>query len=146
MEKIKFFRHSRDFFRHSRAGGNLHSWIPAFAGMTIFGILIACLIFIAGCDKTNNSTNNIIFFYSKECPHCKKIEEFFNTGHIRNKVTFTEKEISQNKNNLILLIKIQKRCRISIGNYVEVPLLWTGEKCLTGDQDIIKFFTEKIRK
>jgi glutaredoxin len=88
----------------------------------------------------------MVFFYSNKCSHCEKVEAFFNAKDVRNKIIFAEKEVSQNRDNLIELVKMQKRCGIPVKDYVEVPLLWTGKKCITGDQDIIKFFKGKIEK
>ena len=105
----------------------------------IFLLILCC----SGCHKT---TTNIVFFYSTTCPNCEKVEAFFNAEHVRNKVVFTEKEVSQNKNNLIALVKMQKRCGMPMKGYVQVPLLWTGEKCITGYPDIIRFFRGKIEK
>jgi len=98
-------------------------------------VIIASIVFLTYKPKTE-----IILFYSIECPHCEKVRNFIATNNIHN---VTEKEISQNSSNLMQLIKIQKRCGIPVKSYVEIPLLWTGTKCVTGDQDIIKFFKQK---
>ena len=104
-------------------------------------LLIVLIAIIASIIFLNKSKSEITLFYSIECPHCEKVRNFIATNNIYN---VTEKEVSQNRSNLIQLIKIQKKCSIPVKGYVEIPLLWTGTKCITGDQDIIKFFKQKV--
>lgn len=94
--------------------------------------------------KKLQSNSRIIFFYSMQCPHCEIVKDFFANNDVRNKVKFDEKEVSQNRDNLVQLIHIRRRCHLPVEKYVSVPLLWTGSECLTGDQDIIEFFKERI--
>ncbi len=98
--------------------------------------IIASIVFL-----THKSKSEITLFYSFECPHCEKVRDFIAANNIHN---ITEKEVSENRNNLMQLVKIQKQCGIPVKEYVEIPLLWTGTKCITGDQDIIKFFKQKV--
>lgn len=116
-------------------------------------LLIACLsIILIGLsafiynDKKKEVKPEIILFYSAECSHCKEVDNFLQENNIHAKINFVEKEIVQNRANIKDLIKVIQKCDIPKSNYIEVPLLWTGSGCLIGKDDIIKFFTDAIKK
>jgi len=100
--------------------------------------------------KTNNqesqqNNNQIIFFYGDGCPHCALVENFIAENNIEAKVPFVKKEVYYNKQNADELAEKAKTCDIPT-NSIGVPFLWDGTKCLVGDQDIIKFFNQKINE
>ena len=122
-------------------------------GKNIYFVLLILVIIIAAgfffmpkssSEKGVQNKTQIIYFYSTRCPHCENVKAFFANNDVRSKVVFDEKEISQNRDNLIQLVKIRNRCRLPVEKYISVPFLWTGSECLIGDQNIIKFFKEKI--
>ena len=98
--------------------------------------------------KNNNpqdikSTNSqIILFYGDGCPHCEVVDEYIKENKIEDKISFVKKEVYNNQKNQKELIEKAKICGIA-DNSIGVPFLWDGEKCLVGDQDIIKFFQTK---
>jgi hypothetical protein len=48
--------------------------------------------------------------------------------------------VGSNKNNAQLLVNTAISCKIDVSQGAPIPLLWDGEKCYTGDQDVINFF------
>lgn len=98
----------------------------------------------AGKIKTeeNKEENQIILFYGDGCPHCEIVEEYIEENNIRDKVSFSRKEIYYNKENSKKIEEKAKICGVP-ANSIGVPFLWDGEKCLIGDQDIIDFFSAK---
>jgi len=88
--------------------------------------------------------DGIVFFYSDTCPHCKNVEDFFEQNNIQKKVPFTSIGVSTSQANAQLLIDIGVSCGLDQQNIGAIPLLWTGQSCVLGDQPIIDFFTQKI--
>ncbi len=84
----------------------------------------------------------IVLFYSKSCPHCRRVEAFIDNNNIKQKISFIKKEISENETNKNDLIKKAKQCNLPL-NKIGVPFLWDGKKCIIGDEDIINFFEQK---
>ncbi len=125
-------------------------------GKNIYFVLLVLVILVAlgfffmpksSSDKNDKSVQNetqIIYFYSTQCLYCQKVKRFFANNDVHNKVVFEEKEVSQNRDNLIQLVKIRKRCGLPEKKSISVPLLWTGSECIVGGQNIIKFFKGKI--
>lgn len=106
--------------------------------------LIISLTVIIVTRQTNNPSeisqeSDIILFYSLACPHCQNVSEYITNNNIKEKYNFSELEISENKKNSAKLIEKAKICGYDSAS-LGVPFLWTGEKCLTGDIDIINFF------
>lgn len=89
------------------------------------------------------TADQVIFYYGIGCPHCEKVEEYIDQNNVHEKVSFESKEIYENQENAKELRRTAAKCDIAAEN-VGVPLLWTGEKCLIGDKDIIAFFEEKV--
>jgi glutaredoxin-related protein len=135
----------------SRAGSS-----PAFGTKNMKKkafLLILCLLIISVgllvftvYFKKNPSNTEITLFYSSKCPHCQEIETFLQKNAVHSKISFAEKEVTENKDNLKKLITITKKCNFPKNNYIELPILWTGSECLIGRDNIINFFTDAIKK
>jgi glutaredoxin len=119
-------------------------------------IFVAAILFVSffsffrGKNETSQTedlgnTSQIIFFYGDGCPHCKIVEKYISDNDIGDKVAFQEKEIYKNKRNSAMLLEKAKVCGIDEAS-IGVPFLWDGEKCYTGDKDLIKFFDNKINE
>ncbi|MCK4609026.1 MAG: hypothetical protein KAT71_06065 [Gammaproteobacteria bacterium] len=113
-------------------------------------IILLIIVFAAAVAATfyfvQHKNQQIIFFYRNQCPHCEKVEAFFQAHNVRAKIPFASKEVSANRRNLMQLVKIEKHCGMSVKDSVEIPVLWTGSNCIVGDQNIIKFFQGEITK
>jgi glutaredoxin len=110
------------------------------------GLVIISVIVIAGFlalvkTKQTKSPESILF-YSNYCPHCKNVEKYVNDNNIKSKVTFTELEVADNPDNAQVLLSKAKKCNLDTSN-LGVPMYFDGEKCLEGDEEIIKYFGTK---
>jgi len=85
----------------------------------------------------------IVLFFGQDCPHCKLVDEFVAQNNIKEKVSFTELEVWNNKSNAKLLVDVAVKCKQDITKGVGVPFLYDGQNCLVGDVDIINFFRTK---
>jgi glutaredoxin len=120
-------------------------------------LIVAGLLIIAGIvvfavfsRKNNNpgggnteSLDGIILFYGQGCPHCANVDKYIAENNVKDKVTFAELEVFLNKDNAKLLEEKAVICGLATDS-IGVPFLWDGSKCISGDQDIINFFKEKI--
>jgi glutaredoxin len=111
-----------------------------------FGFLI---IFSIMRDQSPTNQNlvtepKIILFYGDTCPHCKIVEKYLDDNQIAAKVSFVQKEVYSNKGNAALLTTKAEFCGLPT-NSVGVPFLFDGQNCFIGDQDIIKFFDDKVK-
>jgi glutaredoxin len=90
--------------------------------------------------------NSIILYYSTTCPHCIKVEQFMTDNKIEEKLSVVKKEVYNDKNNAAELGEKAHACGLNTSS-IGVPFLWDGPdaKCIVGDEDIIKFFQEKIK-
>jgi len=86
----------------------------------------------------------VVFFYGKECPHCKIVEEYLDKENVRNKVSFSEREVYHNPENAKLMMDKQQECGLDKSYVGAVPFLWTKDKCFIGQDEIIQFFKDKV--
>lgn len=108
-------------------------------------VLVAGALFVVSYfSKSKIDVSGIILFYGDGCPHCVVVDDFIESNNIEQKVEFTRLEVFNNQDNAGLLAKKAIFCNVDISQGVPVPFLWDGEKCFVGDQDIIKFFQDKI--
>lgn len=90
-------------------------------------------------EKTPTTENDMILFYSLTCPHCQNVEKYIEDNAVMEKYSFDRLEISNNRSNSAKLMEKARACGMETQG-IGVPFLWTGEKCLMGDIDIIEFF------
>jgi glutaredoxin len=129
--------------------------------MTIFKIFFLSigLLLITGCTAKPDIQTPLIttlqpsvtipagnlYFYSKTCLHCNTVAQYVSNNDIKNKgVHYFDLEVSENKNNAEILRLIGQRCLITEDN-LSVPLLWYNQKCISGSDEIINFFTTQLQ-
>jgi glutaredoxin len=128
----------------------------------IFFVLALSVVVLSGCGQNNNSSEStsnpnvqgtetvkddasIIFFFGKECPHCKVVEKYFEDNKTAEKVSFSQREVYHDKGNAALMIAKAAGCGIAEKD-LGVPMLWADGKCLFGEKDIEQFFDSKINE
>lgn len=88
-----------------------------------------------------------ILFYGNGCPHCKKVEDFFDKNKVTEKFDIVQKEVFYNKKNLTEMQGYMAKHDLDYQK-IGVPFLIinSGADCqyINGDQNIIKHFQEKI--
>lgn len=92
-----------------------------------------------------NPVNQLIFFYGDNCPHCHVVDDYISDNKINQQLNIINKEVYNNQKNAEELRSIAKQCGIPL-NALGVPLLWSGQDCLVGDQPIINFLNDQINK
>ena len=112
-------------------------------GFLYFGYASGFLSKIFPSNKPQVDTTGIILFYGDGCPHCKNVDDFISTNKIEEKVKFIKLEVFNNKDNANILIEKAGICKMQTES-VGVPFLWDGKGCVVGDQEIVKFFQNKI--
>jgi len=114
--------------------GNKHLFL-------IFGGIIVILGVAMIMPKQKEST---ILFYGEGCPHCANVDDYIKANGIEGKVKFERKEVYNDDENANLLASKAGQCGLQTGQ-IGVPFLWDGKNCFIGDEDIIKFFEQKIK-
>ena len=113
--------------------------VPAIAVL-----FVITLLFKEGSGgQSTNEQNQIIFFYGEGCPYCVVVEKYIEQNNIKEKISFEEKEVYNNKDNANDLTNKAKMCGLST-NSIGVPFLWNGSECFVGDKEITEFFEKKI--
>lgn len=84
---------------------------------------------------------NIIFFYGRECPHCKDVENFLKENSIAERIPFDSIEIWHNKQNSNVLRSKANECGL-LDDEIAVPFLYADGRCYVGTQSIEDFFTK----
>lgn len=107
---------------------------------SVFIIGVIGILIVKGGNGKNPS--NPTLYYSLTCPHCKEVDDFIRTHDIKNKFSFSEKEISNNRTNALELAKNAKKCGI-VGDSVSIPLLFAENKCYVGSTEIITYLSQK---
>ncbi|MCX6795827.1 MAG: hypothetical protein NT165_03850 [Candidatus Falkowbacteria bacterium] len=103
---------------------------PLFLSLAVLAVLIVIAL----------SSSKVILFYGNTCSHCKKVEEYLQSNPSKVKYRFLE--VYDNKENANLMISKAKLCGLNSDN-VGIPFLYDGKKCLSGDQDIIDWFSKQ---
>lgn len=115
--------------------------------LIIIGVLVIVGIVVWGMKSgsTNAPAANltgIIYYYGAECPHCKNINEFLEKNNIAESVTFAKKEVWHDRGNASEMTQAASVCGIDKKD-LGVPFIFDDGKCLIGEPDVKKFFSEK---
>ena len=110
-------------------------------------ILVIVIIFLLGGGAylftrptTTTPISGYEYYWGDGCPHCKIVEEFFNTWSGKDKIKITKMEVWNNTKNAAQMNERAKACNVP-RTEMGVPFLVTPDgKCLTGDQPIIEHY------
>ncbi len=118
-----------------------------------FSVIVFLLILLGGISilskKEGSPTssgqeslpNSYEYFWSRTCPHCTKVQQFFDGWEKGEEVEVDKKEVS-NPQNTNLLRRRGTYCNLP-QTEIGVPFLFTPEgECIVGDEPIISFFKE----
>lgn len=86
-------------------------------------------------------STKINYFWGNGCPHCKVVNDFFDTWENKDKISLQKYEVWYDDGNAELMaLKAEEICKLS-PNQLAVPLLIKPDgECLTGDTPIIDYF------
>lgn len=132
--------------------------LTGLIGIVILGGIIFWSVKSENKEQNNSKSNNepatqeaevddngIILFYGNGCPHCENVDKFVQENKVEEKVEFKKLEVFSSKENSKIMAEKFKACGLPAEN-MGVPFLWDGEKCYSGDVDIIEFFKQKINQ
>jgi glutaredoxin len=84
-------------------------------------------------------------FVGEGCPHCKKVQDFVASSGVDKKFSFDIKEVWYNQSNALIMNKVWQHCGLnSASGGMSVPLLWDGQVCYSGDEEIISYLKTKL--
>lgn len=95
-----------------------------------------------GMQSTNTAyaqDTPIYFFYGQGCPHCSKVESYFNKINAYDSYPLVAKEVYFNRENAVLFTRLMDDAGIPADEQ-GVPTLVAGDKVITGDAPIISQF------
>lgn len=110
---------------------------PILGGVAVIAFL--AIVFVFARSGATTLPTDMILYWGEGCPHCANVEAFIEANDVEQQVSFTRKEVYNNKRNAIEMGKLGKQCGIKTEG-MGVPFLWTGSQCLQGETDIINFF------
>jgi glutaredoxin-related protein len=111
-----------------------------FMKRSIFVLIIVLLPVFAFAQS--DGKKKAYYFYGENCPHCQKVDEYFQANGIYEKYEITKLEATANPFNGKLFLDFGKAFDIS--SWGGVPAIIFGDKYLIGDTPIIKNFTSEI--
>ena len=92
------------------------------------------------------SKDEVVLYWGEGCEHCKRVEEFLASyKEIEEKIKIEKKEVGKNLINSSELTERAKECKIDTATGVAVPFLYFRGECVTGDQPIINYLTNKTK-
>ncbi len=93
-------------------------------------------------DDSGDPNSSTVYYYGKECSHCKELGDFLEKEGIAGKVPFAKKEVWHNPKNRKEMQERAESCKIS-GSNLAVPFVWADGKCFVGVPEAEKFFRQK---
>lgn len=80
------------------------------------------------------------YYWGDGCPHCKIVDNFFQTWENKDKINIKKFEVWNNTRNAAQMNERAKTCNV-VRTQMGVPFMVTPDgKCLMGDQPIIEHF------
>jgi hypothetical protein len=117
--------------------------VPLIAGILTLIIIVGGVFLFSKQGSTPTSSfppSTYEYFWGDGCPHCKNVEDFFNTWEKKDQISINKLEVWNNRQNAALMAERARVCNITPSE-MGVPFLVTPEgKCLSGDTDIINLF------
>lgn len=91
--------------------------------------------------QQTDSQQSILFFYGQGCPHCAKVESYFEEIKAYENYPLVKKEIYFDRNNAAEFNKLMEENGVPIEQR-GVPTLVAGKTVISGDQPIIEGFID----
>jgi len=105
----------------------------------LFILLLAPLLVVA---QETDSKKKAYYFYGEQCPHCRKVDEYFEASGAYEKYEIMKLEATNNPFNGKLFLDFGEAFGVS--DWGGVPTVVFGNKYLIGDQPIIDNFSREI--
>jgi glutaredoxin len=98
--------------------------------------------------ETVQENPDLILYWGIGCPHCEKVKEWIIANNADQKLKINQKEVYQNTDNQKELADVvSQNCPELNQGGVGVPLGFDpiNKKCISGDQPIIDFLSQKVK-
>lgn len=109
----------------------------------VIGLVLAFLVVpmpvSAQSESTSNQPVKILFFYGQGCPHCAKVEAYFQQEKIYDNYPVEKLEVYFNRDNSLYYNQLMDQMNFSVDKR-GVPTLVVGDQILVGDEPIISQF------
>jgi hypothetical protein len=111
--------------------------VRVIAGFLIFwGIVIGVMTALYVNAKSTQS-DDMVLFYSEECPNCKVVEEYIAANGIMEKLPLVRMNVAVNSTKEDL-IRISLRCGVK-RDEIGIPMLYYHGKCHLGKVEVVNF-------
>ncbi len=117
-------------------------FLLGIVGLVVWGLVSVPPSATLPTDDSGDPNASIVYYYGRECPHCKDLEKFLEENKIAEKLPFAKKEVWHNAKNSSEMRERANACGLreeSLG----VPFIWADGSCFVGGPDAEKFFREK---
>ena len=87
------------------------------------------------------SLEMLVLYYGEGCPHCRLVEDYLEEYGPGENISLEQKEVFHNQENLAEL----RKKALSAGvpeDFIGVPCLFDGDRCMVGDEEILDFFRQ----
>ena len=110
----------------------------------ILTFLFFALLSITACGDQNASTNTVgsdevILFVSQSCGHCANVKKYISDNNLKGKVSYQEVEAWDTQEHIDLFNEKSDTCDVPKNNR-GVPLLYTKDKCYSGEVEVMNYF------
>lgn len=114
--------------------------VAAIIGLSVWGVMSGG----SGADRIVSGSEDV-YYFGAECPHCADVKKFLEENGVREKVSFSEKEVWHNKQNASEMEKRAQECGLDTSN-IGVPFLWMQGKCFVGYPDVVQAFRDAVAR
>lgn len=105
-------------------------------------VIVAAIVFIIASGNKPKEKDELTYFWSESCPHCKDILDYIQENNFDKKYKINKKEVSKNPKNLSELAVAYQKCGLDI-KQLGVPLLLEKDNCHLGNNEILNFFSNQ---
>ncbi|MBU0456023.1 MAG: hypothetical protein ABIH77_04875 [Pseudomonadota bacterium] len=117
-------------------------------GIIFLSLLIMAVFSFAHAEKKTLPEGTVSkpwsFFYSKQCPACKRVEKYLKSHPLPADFPMARKDVLASRRNLNELVAAAKVCRLSTRN-IQIPLFTNGALCFSGATEVI-FYLQTLEK
>ena len=103
--------------------------------LPLFIALIIVLALINRPQVIGDTTQSILIFTSKTCPHCQVVKDYISKNNLAEKLPITFVDVAASANSKLLVDKATQ-CGLDTSS-IGVPMYFYQDNCISGDQPII---------
>lgn len=91
-------------------------------------------------EAITSKPTSLELFTSETCPHCQNTKREIIANGWDKALPLGQKPL-EDESNQKLVVERAKTCRLPL-DHLQVPMLWTGQRCLSGEEPIIGYLTQ----